>query len=333
MPARNVEHFVGEAIEGLLRQSYPHWELLIADDGSSDGTRARIDAYSDPRIRRFHQDERRGKVPTFNALLSEARGELIAPHDADDVSDPHRLKRSWETLQLHPDADLVCCDLLAQRRDRGAFDQLWRAGPAGFDHRRLLRNGLSLPYYVNGLLIRRSLTDRVGGLHPAFGELGMLHEDIEWMARMLDVGARVVCLPEPLYFYRVHYPSLMRSGVKFRRQAQSILVSRASVEEILARRYADGVDLLCSQQSERLAVFRAASMKRTLASRRAFLRAALGAYDSSLPSAWLACWRQFWSGEAEPDLALVGLALYGAELVRAGVRAIWARVGRGRQTG
>src|SRR6266853_2821850 len=92
-PVFNHEKFIGLCIESVLRQSYQDWELLIIDDGSTDGTAEVIGRYSDPRIRYFHQENQgiEALAHTYNRALSLARGELIAILEGDDTWPSHKL--------------------------------------------------------------------------------------------------------------------------------------------------------------------------------------------------------------------------------------------------
>lgn len=108
----NAERFIEEAIESVYSQSYPVWELLLVDDGSTDASSpiARRHAASNPaqvRYLEFPGHENRGASAARNLGLREARGELIAFLDSDDVWRPQRLERSVELLRAHPDADMA----------------------------------------------------------------------------------------------------------------------------------------------------------------------------------------------------------------------------------
>lgn len=99
MPVYNREEFVGEAIESILHQTYENFELIIADDGSTDGTAPIIHEYarSDRRIRPVFI-RHRGIPKTLNTAIEAARGLYIAFADADDVSLPERLIRQSEWM-------------------------------------------------------------------------------------------------------------------------------------------------------------------------------------------------------------------------------------------
>jgi glycosyltransferase involved in cell wall biosynthesis len=112
MPFLNVAPFLEEAIESVRAQSYPHWELLLCDDGATDGSSdiARRYAALDPaRIRHLaHPDgATHGASATRNLGIAAARGTLIALLDGDDVWLPNKLEEQVEILAERPDADAL----------------------------------------------------------------------------------------------------------------------------------------------------------------------------------------------------------------------------------
>ncbi len=106
MPAFNSEKYIGQAIESILAQTHTHLELLIFEDGSSDGTRAVINRYTDSRIIKVLSDHNRGVVHARNAMIDLAKGQYIALMDADDLADPTRLERQVLALENN------VCDLV-----------------------------------------------------------------------------------------------------------------------------------------------------------------------------------------------------------------------------
>jgi hypothetical protein len=108
----DAERFIEEAVDSVYAQSHPAWELVLVDDGSRDGSTAIARRYAarDPgRVRylEFPGHENRGASAARNLGIAESRGEFVAFLDADDVCFEHRLKRSVELLQRHPEADMV----------------------------------------------------------------------------------------------------------------------------------------------------------------------------------------------------------------------------------
>lgn len=99
----NGEAYLEESLQSILHQTFGDFELLVVDDGSTDGTPALLEqtAARDPRVRVFRQ-ETQGLTRTLNILLEKARGEYVARQDDDDVSWPERLARQVGFLDGHP---------------------------------------------------------------------------------------------------------------------------------------------------------------------------------------------------------------------------------------
>src|SRR3712207_4093497 len=106
------ERFIEEAIESVLAQRYDNWELLLVDDGSTDGSTQIALRYAEryPEKVRYLEHpghENRGRSATRNVGTSYARGEHIGFLDADDVWLPHKLQQQVEILNSHPEAGMV----------------------------------------------------------------------------------------------------------------------------------------------------------------------------------------------------------------------------------
>jgi len=99
MPAFNVEKYITAAIEIILNQTFTNFELIILDDGSSDGTTKIIDSYVDIRIKKVFLSKNQGLVSARNSLVSMARGKYIAFLDSDDIANSQRLEKQLQYLQ------------------------------------------------------------------------------------------------------------------------------------------------------------------------------------------------------------------------------------------
>ena len=164
MAVRNREATIARAIESVLSQSYADWELVIVDDGSTDGTRERILAHAaDPRIRLLRQ-QAAGVSAARNRALQEARGEIVTYLDSDNEWAPRYLADVVEAFRAHPDHESLYAAQLVEEHDTG-FSWV-RYEP--FDHGRLLeRNYVDLNVFAH----RRSLLDRVGGFDEGLRRL------------------------------------------------------------------------------------------------------------------------------------------------------------------
>jgi len=109
MPAYNAAAYICEAIDSVLAQTFTDFELLIINDGSTDGTEAIIRSYADARIRLYTQ-ENRGVIGALNYGLELARGMYIARFDADDICYSGRLAVQYEFMQQHPEYVIMGSD-------------------------------------------------------------------------------------------------------------------------------------------------------------------------------------------------------------------------------
>ena len=184
MPFLASAAFIRESIESVRGQSYPGWELLLCDDGSTDGstTIAREYAAADPRrIRWLEHDghETRGASAARNLGLRHARGELIAFLDADDLWLPHKLEDQLAILDVRPDADALCGSTMfwygwTGRPEDERRDHVLPLGPPhgslcpapSFLVRRL--RGRAANPGTCSLIVRHGAVQRAGGFEESF---------------------------------------------------------------------------------------------------------------------------------------------------------------------
>jgi glycosyltransferase involved in cell wall biosynthesis len=107
IPTFNRAHFVGDAIRSILHQTFPDFELLVVDDGSTDGTADLVRAIKDVRVKLISHDRNRGIPAARNTGLDHARGHFIAWLDSDDVSRPTRLEEQLHYLYRHPKIEMI----------------------------------------------------------------------------------------------------------------------------------------------------------------------------------------------------------------------------------
>ena len=141
MSVYNCAATLDAAVRSIVNQEFPDWELLLIDDGSTDGTADLARSHSDARIRVFSDQLRRGQAACLNQAIGLARGKLFARMDGDDVSYPERLALQVEYLEKHPEIDLLGGALLVFGRDgqvlgtrpsRTAHEEICRRPLAGF---------------------------------------------------------------------------------------------------------------------------------------------------------------------------------------------------------
>ncbi len=102
MPAYNAGKYVAQAVESVIRQSYPHWELIIVNDGSTDNTAEVLNTFTDTRIRVYHQPNA-GQCAAVNKAYARSKGELIKFLDADDIISQDFIRNQVERIEGRTD--------------------------------------------------------------------------------------------------------------------------------------------------------------------------------------------------------------------------------------
>jgi len=203
IPAYNCEKFIRQALDSILQQTYPHLEILMADDASKDRTKQIIDSYTDPRIRRFHNAENLGYLKTCNELFTQATGDFLAFQDADDYSALDRLEKQLLFLEHNPEV-AVCGTNLTAISEKGQFKYCSLYPRV---HTEIKKSILDQTYSIipNSFLLRREVYERIGGYHEFFNRMGA--EDYYWTWLIME-KFQLTNLKEPLYYYRFNQNSI-----------------------------------------------------------------------------------------------------------------------------
>ncbi len=214
MPFLNEARYLREAIESVRAQTYPTWELLLVDDGSTDGSSEIAVAYAgrDPERVRYltHENRRnRGTGPSRNLGLELGRGELVAFLDGDDFWLPFKLERQVPLLLAHPEVDLLYGNTLHTYYPApvdGARDYLQRIGVepetvvAPPDLLTMMLADENIHPAICSLLGRRSVCLEVGGFPD---ELGSMYEDTGFLSSIF-LRSKVLVTGECSAVYRMH---------------------------------------------------------------------------------------------------------------------------------
>ncbi|HEY8917005.1 MAG TPA: glycosyltransferase [Chitinophaga sp.] len=107
LPFYNNRSTLELALKSIFAQTYQDWELILLDDGSTDGSSALAAAINDPRVRLVADGTNKGLIYRLNQIAQLAEGKYLARMDADDLMDPERLEKQVSYLLTHPDVDLV----------------------------------------------------------------------------------------------------------------------------------------------------------------------------------------------------------------------------------
>ena len=218
----NGERYLAEAIESIRAQTHTNWELILVDDGSTDGATGIAKDYAarypdQIRYTEHPNHENRGMSASRNAGIALARGEYVALLDADDIWLPHRLARHLQALAPHPEVALSISPSLrwlSWNRAGVPWYRPWLAmdlrmdirlatdtimQPPDLASRTLEDHGSSLPG-ICSLLIRRSAIEAVGGFENSFRRL---YEDQVFLFKLF-LRYPVIAVDEVLDFYRQH---------------------------------------------------------------------------------------------------------------------------------
>ena len=193
MPCYNASAYIEECMRSILSQSFTDFELLVADDGSSDDTVEKIRSFSDSRIRLFEREH--GYIETLNFLVRQASGKYVARMDSDDRMLPDRLLIQYNYMEHHPDIAMLGGGMRFMGDRRGVFVPDVLAGPVTLADM-LRHNVISHPT----VLIRTSALRQL----PVLYESDYIYaEDYKLWMVMLQAGLAIENLPDLLIEYRV----------------------------------------------------------------------------------------------------------------------------------
>lgn len=218
LPVHNAAETIGRAIDSIRRQTLTDWELIVADDGSTDRSAEIIAdrASGDPRIR-LHHFEHRGLVPTLNNAIDLARGSYLARMDADDESAPDRLGLQADYLEKNSQVCLVASQVKfgGDRSSAPGFAQYvdWMNSILSAEAISLCRF-IESPIAHPSVMYRRDIIARHGGYRDTAWP-----EDYELWLRWLDAGLRFGKLPRPLVTWNDAPGRLSRKHPRYRVEA------------------------------------------------------------------------------------------------------------------
>lgn len=239
LPAYNAAPYICDAIDSILNQTFRDFELIIADDGSQDNTRAIIENYTDARIVLSHNTCNQGKTATVNRLIRFARGEFVTIHDADDVSHPQRFSK--QVAALEEDIELLLCGSSFLTVDQNGYVLERNNMPATYEE---VLNGIGTCSQFHGptVVFRHSAVRNFSEVYrPYFRDN---YEDTDLIYRVVEQG-KSINLQEYLYVYRILDNSLCRRQVDVRNRNLYKVVAHLG-----AQRKEIGTDVLMQDRPE-----------------------------------------------------------------------------------
>ena len=243
IPNYNNGHFVGEAIDSVLAQTYPHREIIVVDDGSTDGTADVVRRYSGVR---YVWQRNRGVSAARNRGIQESSGEYVVFLDADDRLLPQHFDISLDAFRSRPDAGWVC----------GDFRYFGNEPPWRYNHRcdpRPDQFGLFLRSVffgaIHAVMYRREVLMKSGG----FDERLQSSEDREFYLRLIR-QASLYCHHQVIAEYRMSgqqktnlWYTMLESDFFMQRRQWPLVRGNPHYEEA----YYDGMAFLRARYGER----------------------------------------------------------------------------------
>ena len=210
----DAERYLREAIESAFAQTYRPLEVVVVDDGSTDGSAEVARSYGDRVV--FGRQENAGNGSARNHAVRLASGDVFAFMDADDVSLPDRVERQWAALAEDPGLDVVFGHVREFVSPELTEEQRASVRPPTPE---------PTPWIsANLMLVRRESFERVG----PFSEELRVGVTVDWCARARDAGLRHVILPDVVVERRIH---LTNNGIRERdSKSQYVHVLKAALD-------------------------------------------------------------------------------------------------------
>jgi len=205
MPVYNTERFVGASLKSILEQRYSKLQIVVVNDGSTDGSEERIRAFDDPRIVYLSQANC-GVSSALNTALRTATGSLIARQDADDISAPERIAEQVQHFQNNPHTVILGTWGSYLTGHFAPDSELERPTTDAAIRFAMLFDS---PFVSTSVMFRSSALALTGG----FDSSQQVWDDYDMWSRLVAVG-KAANLPERLVQYRVVGSGLTRTNTR-----------------------------------------------------------------------------------------------------------------------
>ena len=204
IPTYNQAHFLREALESVVLQTYPFWEAFVVNNQSDDNTIEVVERFNDPRIRLVNIDNHGVIAASRNEGIRLARGEYVAFLDSDDIWEPAKIERCVQRLETG--CDLVCHGTV-WRWENGRTRNVIHGPEWKATYESLLYRGNCIA--TSATVVRKNILDELGGFNTDPGYVTA--EDYELWLRITKARHRVCFIPGMLGIYRIHRGSASKA--------------------------------------------------------------------------------------------------------------------------
>jgi glycosyltransferase involved in cell wall biosynthesis len=191
IPVHNGENYLAEAIQSVLDQTVSVYEIIVVDDGSTDGTSDVVATFASP-VRLVRHARALGPAAARNRGIEEAEGDFVTFLDHDDLWVPHKVESQLNAFRVDPELDF-CVGKVQNfwmpevQHEAERFEGHFRSGP--------------IPGYVScTLMVRKPFLDRIGRFNTNIAHA----DDTDWFLRARTAGAKELLLDDVLLRRRLH---------------------------------------------------------------------------------------------------------------------------------
>jgi glycosyltransferase involved in cell wall biosynthesis len=185
-----------KSVSGVLHQTYHDFEIVVVNDGSTDGTSAFLSTIQDPRFRYFEFTANRGGSIARNEGIKNARGDIIAFLDDDDWWEPVKLEQQIRTIQRENVG--LCYTGVTKRTLRGKLNRYIFMSPRFTN---LYKSIMFVNFFgtTSSIMVKKTVLEQTGGFDPALPAL----QDWDLYIRLLKNGCTIYGIDEPLVHYNI----------------------------------------------------------------------------------------------------------------------------------
>ncbi|MBW1785298.1 MAG: glycosyltransferase family 2 protein [Deltaproteobacteria bacterium] len=213
IPAFNSDKYLAEALDSIVAQTYRPFEIIVADDGSTDTTAEVSEGYGDKV--RFLSQKTAGPAATRNFGLQNAKGDFVAFLDADDLWHPEKLSLQMSRFEQQPELHLCVTHV------KLIWTQTLREEQEQYQHH--VRAKPVPGYATTTLLARREAFRRIGGFNAEY----WFCDATDWFMRAKNAGLIMELLPDVLTYHRMHEGNLTRRKNEASRHEFLTIVNKA----------------------------------------------------------------------------------------------------------